>query len=85
VLRQHIARVAESRRGHVVLVLGEAGVGKSRLAAEATSEAGNRGLTVISVRCPGVHEELSGILVRLATGKPGVDGLAFVAGRERAK
>jgi ADP-ribosylglycohydrolase/tetratricopeptide (TPR) repeat protein len=133
VLRQHIAQVTESRRGHVVLILGESGVGKSRLAAEAAAEARNRGLTVIPVRClgkgaepllplkealgaylgrtpeqirrtligaaprlldavpfigtflgtmgeklaqgsslKGVYEELSRILVRLATGKPGL-------------
>lgn len=53
VLRQHIARVAETRRGHVVLILGESGVGKSRLAAEAGAEARKRGMTVIPVRCLG--------------------------------
>ncbi len=53
VLRQHIARVAETRKGHVVLILGESGVGKSRLAAEAGAEARQRGLTVIPVRCLG--------------------------------
>jgi ADP-ribosylglycohydrolase/tetratricopeptide (TPR) repeat protein len=53
VLRQHIARVAEARRGYVVLILGESGVGKSRLAAEAGAEARKRGLTVIPVRCLG--------------------------------
>jgi len=53
VLRQHIARVADTRRGHVVLVLGESGVGKSRLAAEAGTEARKRGLTLIPVRCLG--------------------------------
>ena len=53
VLRQHIARVTETRRGHVVLILGESGVGKSRVAAEAAAEARNRGLTVIPVRCLG--------------------------------
>jgi DNA-binding NtrC family response regulator len=29
-LRQHIARVADTRKGHAVLILGESGVGKSR-------------------------------------------------------
>jgi predicted ATPase len=53
VLRQYIARVAETRRGHVVLILGESGVGKSRLAAEAGTEARKRGLTLIPVRCLG--------------------------------
>jgi len=53
VLRQHIALVAETHRGHVVLVLGESGVGKSRLAAEAGTEARKRGLTLIPVRCLG--------------------------------
>ena len=53
VLRQHIDRVAETGKGHVVLILGESGVGKSRIAAEAATEAGKRGLTVIPIRCLG--------------------------------
>jgi predicted ATPase len=53
VLHQHIARVAETGRGHVVLILGESGVGKSRLATEAGTEARKRGMTVIPVRCLG--------------------------------
>ena len=53
VLRQHIARVAETGKGHAVLILGESGVGKSRLAAEAAAKARERGMTVISVRCLG--------------------------------
>src|SRR5215831_8810554 len=57
VLRQHIARVAETRRGHVVLILGESGVGKSRLAAEAGAEARKRGMTVIPMRCLGKGAE----------------------------
>jgi len=57
VLRQHIARVAETRKGHVVLILGESGVGKSRLAAEAAAEARKRGMVVIPVRCLGKGAE----------------------------
>ncbi len=52
-LRQHIARVADTGKGHAVLILGESGVGKSRLAVEAAAEARNRGMAVISVRCLG--------------------------------
>src|SRR6516164_3212969 len=52
-LRQHIARVADTRKGHAVLILGESGVGKSRLAAEAAAEGRHREMTVISVRCLG--------------------------------
>ena len=52
-LRQHIARVAETGKGHAVLILGESGVGKSRLAAEAAAQARNRGMAVITVRCLG--------------------------------
>ncbi len=52
-LRQHIDRVVETRKGHVVLILGESGVGKSRLAAEAGDNARRRGLTVIPIRCLG--------------------------------
>ena len=52
-LRQHIARVADTGKGHAVLILGESGVGKSRLAVEAAAEARQRGMAVISVRCLG--------------------------------
>ena len=52
-LGQHIARVTESGNGHAVLILGESGVGKSRLAVEAAAEARQRGMAVISVRCLG--------------------------------
>ena len=52
-LRQHIARVTETGTGHAVLILGESGVGKSRLAVEAAAKARNRGMAVISVRCLG--------------------------------
>src|SRR5580692_7315364 len=52
-LRQHLARVAETGKGHAVLILGESGVGKSRLAAEAAAQARNRGMAVITVRCLG--------------------------------
>jgi len=50
---KHIDRVAETGTGHAVLILGESGVGKSRLAAEAAAEARKRGMAVISVRCLG--------------------------------
>ena len=52
-LRQHIARVADTGQGHAVLILGESGVGKSRLAVEAAAKARKRGMAVISVRCLG--------------------------------
>jgi AAA ATPase domain len=52
-LRQHIARVTDTGTGHAVLILGESGVGKSRLAVEAAAEARQRGMAVISVRCLG--------------------------------
>jgi ADP-ribosylglycohydrolase/tetratricopeptide (TPR) repeat protein len=52
-LRQHIARVTDTGNGHAVLILGESGVGKSRLAAEAAAQARQHGMAVISVRCLG--------------------------------
>ena len=45
--------MADTGKGHAVLILGESGVGKSRLAVEAAAEARNRGMAVISVRCLG--------------------------------
>jgi len=42
-LRQHIARVVDTGKGHAVLIVGESGVGKSRLAAEAAAEARTAG------------------------------------------
>jgi tetratricopeptide (TPR) repeat protein len=52
-LRQHIARVTDTGKGHAVLILGESGVGKSRLAVEAAAETRKRGMAIISVRCLG--------------------------------
>ncbi|HEV2253393.1 MAG TPA: ADP-ribosylglycohydrolase family protein [Streptosporangiaceae bacterium] len=52
-LRQHIARVVDTGKGHAILIVGESGVGKSRLATEAAAEARKRGMAVISVRCLG--------------------------------
>jgi ADP-ribosylglycohydrolase/tetratricopeptide (TPR) repeat protein len=52
-LRQHITRIIETGKGHAVLILGESGVGKSRLAVEAAAEARKRGMAVISVWCLG--------------------------------
>ena len=71
-LRQHIARVADTGNGHAVLILGESGVGKSRLAVEAAAKARQRGMAVISVRCLGrgaepllpLKEALAGYLGR---------------------
>lgn len=53
VLRQHITRVSETRIGHAVLIVGESGVGKSRVATEAAANARERGMTVIPIRCLG--------------------------------
>src|SRR4029077_5630379 len=44
---------ADTGTGHAVLILGESGVGKSRLAVEAAAAGRNRGMAVISVRCLG--------------------------------
>ena len=71
-LRQHIARVVETGKGHVVLIFGESGIGKSRVAAEAAAEASHRGMTVIPVKCLGrgaepllpLKEALAGYLGR---------------------
>src|ERR1035437_9123681 len=50
VLRRHIARVTGTGQGYAALILGESGVGKSRLAAEAGGEAPRRGVAGISLR-----------------------------------
>ena len=52
-LRQHIARVTGTGEGHSVLIAGESGVGKSRLAVEAAAQARTSGMAVITVRCLG--------------------------------
>src|SRR3984893_7510846 len=85
-LRQHIARVTETGKGHAVLILGESGVGKSRLAAEAAAQARNRGMAVITVRClgrgaeplPPLKEALASYLRRTP---PATEGSARVLSR----
>ncbi|MBV9013667.1 MAG: ADP-ribosylglycohydrolase family protein [Pseudonocardiales bacterium] len=52
-LTDHVARVAHGGGGHAVLLLGESGVGKSRLSQAAAAEAQRREMTVISVQCLG--------------------------------
>jgi predicted ATPase len=52
-LRDHLRRVRVGEAGHAVVVLGESGVGKSRLAAEAQAEARNLGMKTLSVQCLG--------------------------------
>lgn len=52
-LRDQLRRVAGGEPGHAVLMLGESGIGKTRLAAEAQSEARDLGLKTISVQCLG--------------------------------
>jgi ADP-ribosylglycohydrolase len=52
-IRENLRRVANGEPGHVALMLGESGVGKSRLAQEAQTEARNLGMRTISVQCLG--------------------------------
>lgn len=52
-LREHIARVARTERGQAVVLLGESGVGKSRLASVAASMAHDAQLRVMTAQCVG--------------------------------
>lgn len=53
-LRQSLQRVASgAEKGHAMLILGESGVGKSRLAQEAQAEARTLGMKTISIQCLG--------------------------------
>jgi AAA ATPase domain len=52
-LKDHVARLARGGGGHAVLLLGESGVGKSRLSQAAAAEARRLEMTVISVQCLG--------------------------------
>jgi len=56
-LQQHLDATAEASAGHAVLILGESGVGKSRLAAELRLEARRRGLATMSAQCLGQGAE----------------------------
>jgi predicted ATPase len=55
--RDHLRRVSGGEPGHAVLVLGESGVGKSRLAAEVRREASDLGMTAITAQCLGTGAE----------------------------
>ncbi|MGH3622292.1 MAG: ATP-binding protein [Sciscionella sp.] len=52
-LREHLTRVTRGEPGRAVLLVGESGVGKSRLAEEVHAEANRRGMMVVSARCVG--------------------------------
>jgi ADP-ribosylglycohydrolase/tetratricopeptide (TPR) repeat protein len=52
-LREHVQMVAKGAPGRSVLLLGESGVGKSRLAAEAAQTASNAGIRVVVAHCVG--------------------------------
>lgn len=52
-LREHLAQVARGEPGRAVLLLGESGVGKSRLAGEVIAEAKRVGMSAITAQCLG--------------------------------
>jgi ADP-ribosylglycohydrolase/tetratricopeptide (TPR) repeat protein len=52
-LRAELARVVGESRSRAVLVVGESGIGKSRLVAELAAEAQQHGVRVLTVRCIG--------------------------------
>lgn len=52
-LKEHVTRVARGGHGHAVLLLGESGVGKSRLSQAVAVEARHLEMIVISVQCLG--------------------------------
>lgn len=73
-LKQHVARVAGGGPGHAVLLLGESGVGKSRLSQAVAAEARHFEMTVISAHCLGWGAEPL---------LPIKDGLAAYLGRSQ--
>ncbi len=75
-LQEHLARVAHGGPGHAVLLLGESGVGKSRLSQAAAAEAQRREMTVISAHCLGRGAEPL---------LPIKDGLAAYLGRTQKR
>jgi ADP-ribosylglycohydrolase/tetratricopeptide (TPR) repeat protein len=70
--REHIRQIMADGPGRMVLMMGESGVGKSRLAAEAMSEARELGMKTASVDCLGRGAEPL---------LPFKEGLAAFAGR----
>jgi predicted ATPase len=52
-LREELARVVGEGRCRTVFLVGESGIGKSRLLAELTAEAGQAGVRVLTGRCIG--------------------------------
>jgi ADP-ribosylglycohydrolase/tetratricopeptide (TPR) repeat protein len=51
--REHLRRVISGESGYAAVMLGESGVGKSRLAQEVQVEARNLGIKTISIQCLG--------------------------------
>ncbi|MGH3923422.1 MAG: ATP-binding protein, partial [Pseudonocardiaceae bacterium] len=75
-LRKHVTQVSQGGPGHAVLLLGESGVGKSRLSQAAAADARGLEMTVISAQCLGRGAEPL---------LPIKDGLAAYLGRDQKR
>jgi hypothetical protein len=56
-LREHLNRTVDGEAGHAVLILGESGVGKSRLVKELLADVERRGMAAMSAQCLGKGAE----------------------------
>lgn len=64
-LRRVVDELAEKRQGRIVLVTGEAGIGKSRLTAELKGYLANKPVTVLEGACLSYGQSAYGVFLRL--------------------